>query len=97
MLTITSFSAQLIKDPFGILPGYRYEFLLDIAVPEDDELYSEQGLYIRAIYRVEPERAGLMKYEIFERDTQKYLEYDLEDDEVAAVEAFCKEHLAEAE
>jgi hypothetical protein len=96
MLTFTSYSVELIKDPFGILSGERYEFLLDIEVPEDDELYSENDLYIRVIYRVEEGNSGIVKYEIFEKKTQRYLDFDLEDDEIAVVEAFCKEHLSEA-
>ncbi|MCY9664207.1 DUF6509 family protein [Paenibacillus alginolyticus] len=95
MFTMTSYTVELVKDPFGILTGQRYEFLIDIEVEEDDELYSESGLYIRAIYSVEEEKSGIMKYELYEKTTQLYLDFDLEDDEVAAVEAFCKEHFHE--
>jgi hypothetical protein len=97
MLTITTYTVELIKDPFGILAGKRYEFLLDIEVPEDDELYTENGLYLRVIYSVEESRMGIVKYEIHEKLTEKYLEFDMEDDEVQIVEAFCKEHASEAE
>ncbi|NRF90876.1 pullulanase [Paenibacillus frigoriresistens] len=96
MFTMTSYTVELVKDPFGILTGQRYEFLIDIEVEEDDELYSESGLYIRAIYSVEEEKSGIMKYELYEKTTQLYLDFDLEDDEVAAVAAFCKEHFHEA-
>lgn len=95
MFTMTSYTVELVKDPFGILTGQRYEFLIDIEVEEDDELYSESGLYIRAIYSVGEEKSGIMKYELYEKTTQLYLDFDLEDDEVAAVEAFCKEHVHE--
>jgi hypothetical protein len=97
MLTISEYSVEAIKDPFGILAGQRYEFILDIEVPDDDELYSENGLYIRVIYSVEESRSGISKYEIYERTTRRYLEFDLEDEEIAAVESFCKEHLSNAE
>jgi hypothetical protein len=96
MIKITSYTVELVKDPFGILTGQRYEFMLDIDVEEDDELYSESGLYIRAIYNVEESSARLMQYELYEKTTQLYLDFDLEDDEVAVVEAFCKEHFQEA-
>lgn len=95
MFTITSYTVELIRDPFGILAGQRYEFLIDIEVEEDDELYSESGLYIRAIYNVTEEKSALMKYELYEKTTELYLDFDLEDDEVAVVEAFCKEHYLE--
>ncbi|MBD0381025.1 DUF6509 family protein [Paenibacillus sedimenti] len=97
MITITSYTVELVKDPFGILNGQRYEFMLDIEVPDDDELYSESGLYIRAIYNVDENQAGLMKYELYEKTIQRYLDFDLEDDEVAMVEAFCKEHIDEVD
>lgn len=95
MFTITSYTVELVKDPFGILTGQRYEFIIDIDVEEDDELYSESGLYIRAIYNVTEDKSGLMKYELYEKTTQLYLDFDLEDEEVTVVEAFCKEHFHE--
>lgn len=95
MFTITTYTVELVRDPFGILTGQRYEFLIDIEVEEDDELYSESGLYIRAIYNVTEETSSLMKYELYEKTTELYLDFDLEDDEVAVVEAFCKEHYLE--
>ncbi|OCT12116.1 pullulanase [Paenibacillus pectinilyticus] len=95
MFTITTYTVELVRDPFGILTGQRYEFLIDIEVEEDDELYSGSGLYIRAIYNVTEESSSLMKYELYEKTTELYLDFDLEDDEVAVVEAFCKEHYLE--
>ncbi|OXM82741.1 DUF6509 family protein [Paenibacillus rigui] len=97
MLTITGYSVEFIKDPFGILAGKRYEFLLDIEVPDDDELYSESGLYIRVIYLVEEGRTGIVKYELYERNKDQYLDFDLEEEELQLVDAFCKEHVQEAE
>ncbi|WP_248924684.1 DUF6509 family protein [Paenibacillus hamazuiensis] len=97
MLTITGYSVDMIKDPFRILAGKRYEFLLDIEVPEDDELYSDNGLYIRAIYSTEEGRSGIVKYDLHERGTDRYLEFDLEEDEEKELEAFCSEHWQEAE
>ncbi|GGI45268.1 hypothetical protein GCM10008018_11230 [Paenibacillus marchantiophytorum] len=95
MFTITSYTVELVKDPFKILTGQRYEFLLDIEVEEDDDMYSESGLYIRVIYNVEEDKSGLLKYEVYEKTTQLYLDFELEDDEVASVAAFCKEHVHE--
>lgn len=97
MLTITGYSVELIKDPFGILTGKRYELLLDIEVAEDDELYSENGLYVRVIYVVEESRSGMAKYAIHEKTNDNYVDFELEDDELAVIEAFCKEHLVDAE
>lgn len=96
MLTITGYSVEFIKDPFGILTGKRYEFLLDMEVPEDDELYSEDGLYIRVIYLVDDSRTEIVKHEIFDRKNDQLLDFELEDEELQLVDAFCKEHWSEA-
>jgi hypothetical protein len=96
MLTINGYKVEFIKDPFGILAGERYEFLLDIEVPEDDDLYSANGLYLRVIYLVEKNRTGMIKYEIFEHNTERYLDFEMEDDEEELVNAFCKKHLPES-
>ncbi|MFB5265332.1 DUF6509 family protein [Paenibacillus enshidis] len=96
-MEITSFSVQKVKDPFGIIAGTRYEYILDLEVDQEDELYSEQGVYLRVIYSVEEEKTRIVKYELYERSTDRYLEFDLEEDELAEVDAFCSEHLKEAE
>ncbi|PYI55706.1 DUF6509 family protein [Paenibacillus flagellatus] len=97
MIDITAYSVERVRDPFGILPGQRYEFVLDIEVDEEDEIHSENGLFVRVIYAVEPERTGIVKYELFERTTETYLPFDLEDDEVEAIDAFCRDRLSEAD
>ncbi|TBL72449.1 DUF6509 family protein [Paenibacillus thalictri] len=97
MLAITGYSVEFVKDPFGILTGERYEFELDLDVPEDDELHSEDGLYARVIYRVEEGRSGIVKYELYERSTRKYVDFELEDEELSQLAAFCEEHWQEAD
>ncbi|MFD0049369.1 DUF6509 family protein [Actinomycetes bacterium NPDC127524] len=94
MLTITSYTSEPLIDPFGILTGQRYEFFLDIEVPEDDELYSEKGLYIRVLYTIEETREGILKYDIHEKESEELLDFDLEEEEVKLLENFCKEHLS---
>lgn len=94
MLTITNYTVKLIKDPFKILTGERYEFILEIDVPEDDELYLENGLNARVIYTVDETRTGIVKYELLERTSEKYVEFDLEEDELELLATFCKEHLS---
>ncbi|CAH0346128.1 DUF6509 family protein [Bacillus sp. CECT 9360] len=93
MITITSYSVDLLKDSFGILTGERYEFLLDIDVPEDDELFSEKGLYIRVLYTVEEHRSVIVKYDIIEKETDNIMDFELEEEEEAIIDSFCKEHL----
>ncbi|MDP4097300.1 DUF6509 family protein [Paenibacillus sp. P96] len=96
-MEITSFTVETVKDPFGIIAGTRYEYMLELEVDEEDELYSANGVYLRVIYSVEEDRTRIVKYELYERSTDRYLEFDLEEDELAEVDAFCSEHLAEAE
>lgn len=95
MLNVTEYSAELVKDPFGILSGRRYEFILELEVEEDDELYSEQGVYAKVVYKADGERSGIVTCDFYERTTHKYLDIDPEDDEKAAFAAFCGEHLPE--
>lgn len=97
MLTITSYSIEAVKDPFGILSGQRYEFILDIEVAEDDDLYSPNGLYLRAIYKEQEGRLTRIKYEVFEKKGDQYLDVELEDEEEASMDAFCQEHWQEAD
>ncbi|MEK5640918.1 pullulanase [Paenibacillus rhizosphaerae] len=97
MLTITEYEAEKIKDPFRILQGTRYEFKLDIEVPDDDELYTENGLYVRVIYKVDEDQSAIVKYEIYEKTTGQYLDFDLEEDEVELLENFCRDHLEEVD
>jgi hypothetical protein len=95
MLTITEFSAELVKDPFKILTGKRYEFLLYLDVPDDDELYSEHGVYIKLVYKMEEDQGSIVNYDIIERSTDRALGYDVEEDEEAQLNAFCRDNLPE--
>ncbi|RAP78319.1 DUF6509 family protein [Paenibacillus montanisoli] len=96
MITITEFSVDKIKDPFGIIAGDRYEFRLDVDVPEDDELHVDSGIYIRVIYRVDGDHASIVKYELYERINDRYLDFDLEEEEEQVIDSFCKAHYAES-
>ena len=97
MFKITEFEVELINDAFGILSGNRYEFLLYIDVDEDDELYQEHGVFIRALYLVDGEKKELIKYDLIERGENQVLAFELEDEEVQYITAFCEEHFHEAQ
>jgi len=66
-------------------------------VPDDDELYTENGLYVRVIYKVDEDQSAIVKYEIYEKTTGQYLDFDLEEDEVELLENFCRDHLDEVD
>ncbi|QHT61582.1 pullulanase [Paenibacillus lycopersici] len=97
MIEIEAYTVEKIKDPFGILAGERYEFKLDTEVAEDDDLYVEGGLYLRVIYRADGDGGRVVKYELYERLTDKYVDAELEDEEEQMLEAFCGAHFSEAE
>ncbi|MFD0674552.1 DUF6509 family protein [Cohnella sp. GCM10027633] len=95
MLEITEYSVELVKDPFGILSGKRYEFILELDVPEDDELHSEHGVYAKVVYKSDEERSGIVTCDLYERTTHKFLDIDVEDDEKESLSAFCRDNLPE--
>ena len=66
-MNMTEYSVELIKDPFGILTGKRYEFFIDLEVDEDDELFSENGVAVRVIYKVDGKQESIVKYELLEK------------------------------
>lgn len=93
MLTFASYTVEEVRDPFGIINGKRYEFMIALDVPEDDELYEEGGISARAIVKVLEEQASIVTYDLLETTTGRILDFDLEEDEEAALDLFCKEHL----
>ncbi len=97
MITITEYSVETLVDPFGILSGERYEYMLDIEVDEEDELYTEGGLSIRLIYVRNSENESIAKYDLIAKATEEVLDFDLEDDEISMLLTFCNEHFEEAE
>lgn len=92
-LKITSYEVDKLNDPTGIITGDRYEFLLGIEVPEDDELFDENNsLDLRAILVIEETEARIVQYHFINRSNGKVLDFGLEEEEEAIVLAFCKEH-----
>lgn len=92
-MKITGFALEKLEDPFGILSGERYECFLDIEVPEEDELFTENGLLVKVLYAVEEQETRMITYSLLENTTEKYLEFELEEDELTKIDKFCKEHL----
>ncbi|WP_042164208.1 DUF6509 family protein [Paenibacillus gorillae] len=97
LLTVTAYSVEFVKDPFGILAGRRYEFLIDLDLDEEDELYSAKGIYLRVVYGVEDGNGSIVKHDLIEKETDRHLDFELEDDELEELAAFCAEHYREAE
>ncbi|BCB03830.1 DUF6509 family protein [Bacillus sp. KH172YL63] len=92
-MNITHHQVEELKDPTGILSGDRYEVIFDIEVPEDDELYSEQGIYIKAIFVRDESGERLVQSTIIERNTEEFLDFELEEEEENLLLSYCKEHI----
>nr|WP_174733044.1 DUF6509 family protein [Mesobacillus harenae] len=94
-MEITGYEVESLEDPFGLLAGERYEYLLNIEVDEEDELYREQGLSLRVIYRNENGDGTILQYHFIDRASGKVIDFALEEDEETQVISYCKQHLPE--
>jgi len=93
-MEITQFSIEEIKDPTNIIEGKRFEFLLDVEVDEEDELYTEAGIEIRVLVGQKAENEIFMlNYFLINKGDNSYLDFELEEDEVEIILGFCKEEL----
>lgn len=96
-MNILAYMMEEIKDPTNILEGQRFEFLLDIEVDEEDELYTEGGIDLRVIVSKNDDDIKIENYFFIQKSDQKVLEFGLEDDEEAEVLAFIKQHILAGE
>lgn len=96
-MNITQFSIEEIKDPTNIIEGKRYEFLLDVEIDEEDELYSEAGIEVRVLIGHHNDEVRVLNYFIIDKAENEYLDFALEDEEEAMIVAFCKEQLTTEE
>lgn len=91
-MEITSYIVEEIKDPTGIIEGKRYEYLLDIEVDEDDELYTEGGVELRVILSSTDQGDRIVQHFFMNKQTREVLEFALDEDEEAEVLEFCTTH-----
>ena len=92
-MEITAFSIEEIKDPTNIIEGKRYEFLLDVEVDEEDELYSAAGIEIRVIVGQKDEEVRVLNYFLTDKADDKMLDFALEEEEEAMILTFVREEL----
>ncbi|PLS01571.1 DUF6509 family protein [Neobacillus cucumis] len=91
-LNITGYEVEKLEDPFGLLSGERFEFFLDLEVDEEDELYSEKGVGLKCIFVREESGDKITNYHLFERETNKVLDFELEEDEEELVLSYCRKY-----
>ncbi|WP_409254113.1 DUF6509 family protein [Bacillus sp. SCS-153A] len=96
-MKIIGHTVEKIEDPTGILTGERYEYLLDVEIPEDDELYTENGLMIKVIYAIDEKGARVAQYYLMEKSTEKYFDFELEEEEEDLIRTYIAEHHGENE
>ncbi|OCS86615.1 DUF6509 family protein [Caryophanon tenue] len=92
-MEITQYSVEQIKDPTNIIEGKRYEFLIDVDIDEEDELYREMGIEIRVIIGELDGVYSLKSYFLIDKADQSFLDFALDEDEEAEILAFCQEEL----
>lgn len=93
-MKITSHLVRKMNDPTGIIVGERYEFLLDVEVEEDDELFTEGGLELRVIFASDENSERVVQYHFTDKVAKDVLDFALEDDEEAEILEYCKNNLA---
>lgn len=96
-MDITQYSVEELKDPTNIIEGKRYEFLIDVDIDEEDELYREQGIEIRAIIGELNGEYSLKSYFLIDKADQSYLDFALDEDEEADILAVCQEYFTAPE
>jgi len=96
-MEIKEYTVEKINDPTGILTGERYEYFLSLEVDEEDDLASEQGLQLKVLFFVEEDQSKILNYHFYNSIEDRYLDFALEEDELAEIAVFCREHIAEAE
>ncbi len=94
-LNITGHSVEKLEDPFGLLSGDRYEFFLELAVDEEDELYSDKGVGLRTIFVSDENGNKITNFYLYEIGSEKVLDFELEEEEEAMVLAYCSENAKE--
>lgn len=92
-MEIISYEVDEIKDPTGIIEGKRYEFLMDIDVDEEDELFTEGGIELRVIFAIDEKGERLVQHFFMSKTTREILEFAMDEDEEIEVLEFCKNHL----
>ena len=92
-MNIIGHTVELLEDPFGLLIGNRYEYFLTIEVDEEDELYTEKGLLLKVLFLDNGEERRILQSYFIEQETEKVLDFELEDDEVIQVKKYCEENI----
>lgn len=89
-MKIIESTIETLEDPFGILPGERFEIFLQLDIEEDDELYSEHGVKLKLIFAIENNQSKIAQYDFIENTTDQVLDFALEEDEEKEIIVHCE-------
>ncbi|MFK4997883.1 DUF6509 family protein [Bacillus sp. N9] len=92
-MKIISHEIEKIVDPTGILSGERYEFLIQIELPEEDEAYTEAGLLLRVIFAIDEHGARMSQYHFVEKSTNQVLDFSMLEEEEQMIAEYCQQNL----
>ena len=92
-MELGAFSVEEIKDPTNIIEGKRFEFLIDLEVDEEDDLYSEAGIETRVIVGQKDEEVRILNYFLIDKADNEILEFALEEEEEEMIFRFVQEEL----
>ncbi|WP_088006698.1 DUF6509 family protein [Indiicoccus explosivorum] len=82
-----------LKDPTGIMPDRRFEWLLDVEVEEEDELYTEKGLVLRVILAQGNDGMRIVQHFFLEKESEQVLDFAMDDEEEQQVLDYCRANL----
>lgn len=94
MLEIKHHTFKEEKNEFGLIKGKRYEFQLDVTVPEDDPLHAIKALMLCVLFDVE-EKEGphIYRYWFFDGVTGSTYNDALKEEEEEIIVSYCKQQL----
>lgn len=97
-MQIESYEVERLLDPTGIMEGERYEFLIGLEYDEEDELFEEsKSIDVRVIFADDAKGKRIVQANFVDRSTAKVLDFEIEEDELEELHAFCLTHYQEAE
>lgn len=95
-MQIESFEVEKLHDPTGIVEGDRYEFLIGLVYDEEDELFEQtDSIDVRVIFADDSKGQRIAQAHFIDRTTAKVLDFELEQEELETLLAFCQEHYKE--
>lgn len=75
------FSTEQLHDPTGIIEGERYEVHYRVSFDEEDELFREEPLGVRALFKIQEGQIEMLSHFIYEPSDESILAFELDEEE----------------